>query len=59
MLRRARFEHQDARNSVLAALRIVPGIVRSMGMCVPSLEAWQALVQLCTEALMPHQFEIR
>ena len=58
MLRRAGSEQQDARDSVLAALHIVPGIVRSMGMCVPSPEAWQALVQLCTEALM-HQFEIR
>ena len=34
-----------------AASYIVPAIAGSLGMCVPSPDAWQALIRLCTAAL--------
>ena len=43
---------KDARDVKQAAACIVPAVIRSMGMCIPSPEAWRALVALCAKALI-------
>ena len=52
MLRRSgEPERLDFADVKLATYHIVPAIVRSLGMCLPSPAAWQALIKLCTAAL--------
>ena len=44
-------EGQHVHDLKQATYYVVPAIVRSMGMCLPSPDAWQALVELCAESL--------
>lgn len=52
MLQRASSTGQGRIESLRMSLRIMPAVVQSMWLRIPSLEAWQALTEACAEALI-------